>query len=62
MRIKKLGYNNRLNWKDEDGSHKIGVVFKGILSLEYVWKRKLEIAQLTRGMYITNHYIKDQIE
>ena len=28
IRIKKLRYNSCLNWKDEDGSHKIGVVFR----------------------------------
>ena len=51
-----------LNWKDEDGSHKIAVIFRGLLSIEYPWKRNIEVAQLTRGMFITNHYIKDAIE
>ena len=59
MRIKKLTFNSCLNWKDEDKSLKIGVIFRGVLSIEYQWKRNIEVAQLTKGMFITNHYIKD---
>lgn len=62
IRIKKLGYGKALNWKDQDGSHKIGVVFQGTLSIQYPWKRNIQIAQLNKGKFITNHYIKDQLE
>jgi hypothetical protein len=61
-RIKRLKYGQSLNWKDEDGSHKIGIVYKGLISIEYHWKRNIEVMQITKGKYITNHYIKDEIE
>lgn len=62
VRIKKMSYNKLLNWKDEDGSLKIGVVYRGIISIEYQWKRNIQICEITRGMFITNHYIKDEME
>jgi hypothetical protein len=61
-RIKKLGFNKCLNWKDEDGSHKIGIVYKGVISIEYPWKRNVQICEITKGMFFTNHYIKDDLE
>jgi hypothetical protein len=62
IRIKHLPYSKHLNWKDEDGSFKLAVVYKGVISIEYPWKRNIQIAEVTRGMFLTNHYIKDEIE
>lgn len=60
--MKRLKYNKSLNWKDEDHSHKIAAIYRGVVNIEYQWKRNIEVAQLAKGMYIANHYIKDQIE
>lgn len=62
IRIKRLRYNKYLNWKDQDHSNKIAVIFRGLINIEYQWKRTIQVAQLAKGMFISNHYIKDQIQ
>jgi hypothetical protein len=62
LRIKHLPYNKTFNWKDDDGSLKLAVIYRGVISIEYQWKRTVQIAEITKGMFLTNHYIKDDIE
>lgn len=61
-RVKSLPFGKSLNWKDEDGSSKLGVVYKGVVGIEYQWKRRLQLAEITKGMFIANRYIRDEVE
>lgn len=61
-RVKALPFGKILNWKDEDGSCKLAVVYKGVIGIEYQWKRMLKLAEVTRGMFLANRYIRDDIE
>lgn len=44
IRVKHLRYNKCLNWKDDDGSLKLGIVYKGIVGIEFDWKRRVQLA------------------
>ena len=61
-RVKPLPFGKVLSWKDEDGSNKLAVVYKGVVGIEYEWKRRLHLAEVTRGMFHANRYIRDDDE
>jgi hypothetical protein len=61
-RIKTLPFGKALNWKDEDGSCKLAVIYRGVIGIEYQWKRRLQLTELTKGMFLANRYIRDEIE
>lgn len=44
LRIKSLPYGKLFSWKDEDGSCKFAVIYRGVVSIEYQWKRNIQIA------------------
>lgn len=54
MKIETLSFNSILDWNDEGSIPKIGIIYKGIISIQHKSKRNIEIAHITKGMHLLN--------